>query len=52
MKRKNNFFTTITRHWDGILREVRTLLMQLFVLTWIVGMSGFAIFILMLWLEA
>ena len=50
MKRKNNFLSTLAHNWYNIRRELYTTMMQLFVLCWMVGMGGFAVFVLMLWL--
>lgn len=51
MKRKNNLLSTLAHNWYSIRRELHATLMQLFVLLWIVGMGGFAVFVLMLWLS-
>ena len=51
MKRKNNFLSTLSYHWGTLRPELQATLMQLFVLLWIVGMGGFAVFVLMLWLS-
>ena len=51
MKRKNSILTSIGREWEQFAREVKSLILKLLVLAWIVGMSSFAIFVLMLWLS-